>query len=84
MIGRTKLDSIELEHKPTDSHVGTMFVGFSADQRRLQSMLRAWPASAARDAPTRYARALTGAYYFVPSIDDLADNIANGHQKGPS
>ena len=37
-----------------------------------------------RDALTRYARALTGAYYFIPSIDDLADNIRNGHQARPS
>ncbi len=25
-----------------------------------------------RDELTRYARALTGGYYFVPSLDDLA------------
>ena len=63
IMGRTKLDSIELENKPSDSHVartdqdefgnifrrnmpygnvedhGTVFVGFSADQKRLSRML---------------------------------------------
>jgi putative iron-dependent peroxidase len=63
IMGRTKPDSIELENKPSDSHVartdqddfgnifrrnmpygniedhGTMFVGFSADQKRLSRML---------------------------------------------
>ena len=66
VMGRTKLDSIELENKPSASHVaradqdefghifrrnmpygrvdhhGTMFVGFSVDQKRLSRMLRAW------------------------------------------
>jgi putative iron-dependent peroxidase len=63
IMGRTKVDSIELENKPSDSHVartdqdefgnifrrnmpygsvddhGTMFVGLSADQKRLSRML---------------------------------------------
>jgi porphyrinogen peroxidase len=63
IMGRTKLGGIELDNKPSDSHVartdqdkfgkifrrnmpygkvddhGTMFVGFSADQKRLSSML---------------------------------------------
>src|SRR5260370_15025094 len=63
IMGRTKLDSIELQNKRSDSHVartdqdefgkifrrnmpygcvddhGTMFVGFSADQKRLSKML---------------------------------------------
>ena len=62
-MGRRKLDSVELENKPADSHVartdqdeygkifrrnmpygnvgdhGTVFVGFSADQKRLARML---------------------------------------------
>jgi putative iron-dependent peroxidase len=63
IMGRTELDSIELENKPSDSHVartdqdefgnifrrnmpygkvddhGTVFVGFSTDQKRLSRML---------------------------------------------
>jgi putative iron-dependent peroxidase len=97
VIGRTKLDSIELEHRPTDSHVartdqddfgdifrrnmpygrvddhGTMFVGFSADQQRLSRMLdsMAGLVTGTRDALTRYTEPLTGAYYFVPSVESL-------------
>jgi putative iron-dependent peroxidase len=52
---------------------GTMFVGFSAEQRPLAAMLEsmAGPAGGARDALTRYTRPLTGAYYFVPSTESL-------------
>ena len=97
VIGRKKLDSVELEDKRPDSHVastdqdrfgkifrrnmpygtvsdhGTMFVGFSSDQRRLSSMLESMAglAGGPRDALTRYSRPLTGAYYFVPSTDAL-------------
>jgi len=97
VIGRTKLDSIELDPKPADSHVattdqdrfgkifrrntpfgtvgehGTMFVGFSAEQRPLVAMLESMAglAGGTRDALTRYTRALTGAYYFVPSTEAL-------------
>ncbi len=99
VIGRRKLDSIELENKPADSHVastdqdkfgkifrrnmpygtvtnhGTIFVGFSADQRRLSSMLEsmAGRTTGVRDALTRYTRPITGAYYFVPSVESLRD-----------
>ncbi len=103
VIGRRKLDSVELVGRPDTSHGartdqdrfgpvvrrdsaygtvrshGTMFVGFSADQRRLHSMLESMVGIVGpRDALTRYARPLTGAYYFVPSMDDLADNLRNG------
>jgi porphyrinogen peroxidase len=97
VIGRTKLDSVELEDRASDSHVastdqerfgkifrrnmpygtvtdhGTMFVGFSREQRSLATMLESMAglAGGARDALTRYARPLTGAYYFVPSTDSL-------------
>lgn len=97
IMGRTKLESIELENKPPDSHVastdqdkfghifrrnmpygtvdthGTMFVGFSADQKRLAAMLEsmAGVVSGRRDALTRFSLPLTGAYYFVPSIESL-------------
>jgi putative iron-dependent peroxidase len=97
IIGRSKLDSIELENKPQDSHVartdqdefgnifrrnmpygkvddhGTVFVGFSADQKRLSSMLdsMAGLVNGTRDALTRFTQPLTGSYYFVPSVESL-------------
>lgn len=97
IMGRTKLDSIELENKPSDSHVartdqdefgnifrrnmpyggvgdhGTMFVGFSADQKRLSTMLdsMAGRLTGTRDALTRFTQPLTGSYYFVPSVESL-------------
>jgi putative iron-dependent peroxidase len=97
IMGRTKPDSIELENKPTDSHVartdqdefghifrrnmpygnvddhGTMFVGFSADQKRLSRMLdsMAGMVNGTRDALTRFTEPLTGSYYFVPSVESL-------------
>ena len=52
---------------------GTMFVGFSAEQRFLSTMLQSMAGvDGERDALTRYTQALTGAYYFVPSLEDLA------------
>lgn len=97
IMGRTKLDSTELENKPSDSHVartdqdefghifrrnmpygsieehGTMFVGFSADQKRLSKMLDSMAGliTGTRDALTRYTQPLTGSYYFVPSVESL-------------
>ena len=97
IMGRTKLDSIELEKKPSDSHVartdqdefgnifrrnmpygsvdshGTMFVGFSADQKRLSRMLDSMAAiiTGTRDALTRFTQPLSGSYYFVPSVESL-------------
>jgi putative iron-dependent peroxidase len=97
IMGRTKLDSIELENKPSDSHVartdqgefgdifrrnmpyggvedhGTMFVGFSAEQKRLSRMLDSMAGliTGARDALTRFTQPLTGSYYFVPSVESL-------------
>jgi putative iron-dependent peroxidase len=97
VIGRAKLDSVELEDKPTDSHVastdqdrfgkifrrnmpygtvtdhGTMFVGFSSEQRQLSTMLESMAglAGGVRDALTFYTRPVTGAYYFVPAADRL-------------
>ncbi|MGA8014976.1 MAG: Dyp-type peroxidase [Candidatus Dormiibacterota bacterium] len=55
----------------TVTNHGTMFVGFSAAQRPLQSMLEsmAGTGDGVRDALTRYTRPLTGAYYFIPSSD---------------
>jgi putative iron-dependent peroxidase len=97
IIGRTKLDSIELDNKPSDSHVartdqdefgnifrrnmpygsvddhGTVFVGFSADQKRLSRMLDSMAGliTGTRDALTRFTQPLTGSYYFVPSVESL-------------
>src|SRR5256886_15265286 len=93
VIGRAKLDSVELEDKPPDSHVastdqdtfgkifrrnmpygtvtdhGTMFVGFSSEQRPLSAMLESMAGltSGARDTLPLYTRPVTRAYYFVPS-----------------
>ena len=52
---------------------GTMFVGFSTEQRRLGAMLEnmAGKTDGVRDRLTFFARALTGSYYFVPSLQDL-------------
>jgi porphyrinogen peroxidase len=52
---------------------GTMFVGFSADQKRLSRMLdsMAGLVNGTRDALTRYTQPLTGSYYFVPSVESL-------------
>jgi putative iron-dependent peroxidase len=57
----------------TPSDHGTVFVGFSTDQQRLDRMLRrmAGAEDGVRDALTRYTTALTGAYYFVPSLQAL-------------
>jgi putative iron-dependent peroxidase len=97
IMGRTKLDSIELENKPADSHVartdqdvfghifrrnmpygdvedhGTMFVGFSAEQKRLSKMLESMAGlvTGKRDALTRFTAPLSGSYYFVPSVEGL-------------
>ena len=50
-----------------------MFVGFCAEQRPLAAMLDSMAGiGGTRDELTRYSRPLTGAYYFVPSVDDLA------------
>lgn len=101
VIGRTKLDSVELENKGLESHAGstdqdrlgkifrrnmpygtvmdhgTMFVGFSSDQRRLSDMLEnmAGLATGVRDALTLYTHPLSGAYYFVPSNESLRSRV---------
>jgi len=52
---------------------GTMFVGFTAEQRPLAAMLEemAGQGDGPRDALTLYTRPLTGAYYFVPSTESV-------------
>ena len=94
VIGRRKLDSVELEDKSPDSHVastdqdrfGKIFrrnmpygtvtehgTIFSSDQRPLRTMVEsmAGAVDGPRDALTKYARPLTGAYYFVPAVESL-------------
>jgi putative iron-dependent peroxidase len=55
-----------------DNH-GTVFVGFSSEQQRLTKMLESMAGlvNGTRDALTRYTQPLTGAYYFVPSVESL-------------
>jgi putative iron-dependent peroxidase len=103
VIGRTKLDSVELADGPPESHVGrtdqerlgkifrrnmpygtvtehgTMFVGFSAEQRRLASMLESMvgQGDGTRDALTYFTSPVTGAYYFIPSTEALRLRIAD-------
>jgi putative iron-dependent peroxidase len=57
----------------TVSEHGTLFIGFSADQQRMHRMLEqmAGADGGPRDALTRYSTPLTGAYYFVPSVQAL-------------
>src|SRR5215813_7283015 len=66
---------------------GTMFVGFSAEQRRLSRMLESMAGlgGGARDSLTRYTRPVTGAYYFVPSTESLRLTMSSAPSKtGPS
>jgi porphyrinogen peroxidase len=55
-----------------DDH-GTVFVGFSVDQKRLSRMLDSMAGliTGTRDALTRFTQPLTGSYYFVPSVESL-------------
>ena len=57
----------------TATEHGTMFIGFSSDQQRLARMLArmAGAEDGIRDALTRYTTAVSGAYYFVPSVEVL-------------
>ena len=52
---------------------GTVFVGFSAEQKRLSRMLESMAGlvNGKRDALTRFTEPLTGSYYFVPSVESL-------------
>lgn len=52
---------------------GTMFVGFSAEQKRLATMLESMAGliDGKRDALTCYTQPLTGSYYFAPSVESL-------------
>ena len=61
---------------------GTMFIGFSHDQHRLARMLNrmAGAEDGIRDALTMYTTAVTGAYYFVPSVESLRSFAANDEE----
>jgi putative iron-dependent peroxidase len=103
VIGRTKLESVELSEDVTGptSHVarttvaengverkifrrntpygrveehGTMFVGYSKEQKLLHTMLErmAGIPDGIRDAITYFTKPLTGAYYFIPAIEAIA------------
>lgn len=103
VIGRTKIESVELPEEVTGptSHVarttvaengvehkifrrntpygqveehGTMFVGYSKEQRLLQAMLErmAGIPDGIRDALTYFTKPLTGAYYFIPAVEAIA------------
>jgi putative iron-dependent peroxidase len=51
---------------------GTLFIGFSAEQFRLECMLGQMAGiGGPRDALTLYTKPLTGAYYFIPSVQAL-------------
>jgi putative iron-dependent peroxidase len=56
------------------SRHGTIFVGFCREQSILQAMLESMVGSGDEpaDALTSMTRAVTGAYYFIPAIDDLS------------
>jgi len=57
---------------------GTLFIGFAGEQRRLHDMLvqMAGADGGPRDALTRFTTPLTGAYYFCPSVNALAEFVA--------
>lgn len=57
----------------TATEHGTMFIGFSCEQRRLARMLArmAGAEDGIRDALTLYTTAVSGSYYFVPSVESL-------------
>jgi putative iron-dependent peroxidase len=51
---------------------GTLFIGFTADQQRMHRMIEQMAGvDGPRDALTRFTTPLTGAYYFIPSIQSL-------------
>ena len=65
---------------------GTVFVGFSAEQKPLARMLdsMAGLVNGTRDALTRYTQPLTGSYYFVPSVESLCACSDPTLQKPPA
>jgi putative iron-dependent peroxidase len=86
-VARTDQDTFgrifrrNIAYGSVDRH-GTIFSGFSADQRILVAMLDSMVgrSDGPPDALTRYARALTGAYYVIPAAERLAELAANANQ----
>jgi putative iron-dependent peroxidase len=79
-VSRTKVVSGGEEQKifrrnvpyGTVSDHGTLFIGFCAEQFPMHRMLEQMAGiDGPRDALTRYTSALTGAYYFIPSVQAL-------------
>ncbi len=68
----------------TVTNHGTVFVGFSAEQRRLTKMLDSMAGvnGGIRDALTHYTRPLTGAFYFIPSVEALGQFAAEDPTNG--
>lgn len=63
---------------------GTMFVGFCAEQGPLARMLESMAGvhDGVRDALTRYTQPLTGAYYWVPSLDAMRRFVSGRAEPG--
>ena len=57
----------------TVTNHGTMFVGFSAEQKRLSTMLESMAGitTGVRDALTKFTKPISGAYYFIPCAQSL-------------
>lgn len=103
VFGRTKLESIEITDRPSDSHIslaeihdsdgeerpiyrrsvpygdiherGLFFLAFSAERDRFDEMLAriyGTDGRSERDRMLDFTRAVSGSYYFAPSLDDLA------------
>ena len=79
-VGRTDQDRLgkifrrNIAYGDVHSH-GTTFVGFCARQQTLAKMLEAMVGldGGPRDELTRFTHPLTGAYYFIPAADSLAE-----------
>lgn len=75
-------DEIEIYRRSvpygTASEHGLFFVAFSADPDRFAQMLRRMFGASddgMRDRLTEFTRPVSGAYYFVPSLDQLGDAL---------
>lgn len=57
----------------TTTNHGTVFIGFSSEQYRLQEMVRrmAGIPDGIRDALTKFTTPLSGSYYLVPPADSI-------------
>jgi porphyrinogen peroxidase len=86
-VGRTDQDRLgkifrrNIPYGTVGEH-GTVFVGFCATQKPLRQMLEAMVGldGGGRDDLTRFTRALTGAYYFIPAAEHLAHVAGDGER----